>query len=65
MLSGNLGGSDAYHVVTAASVSPETVLDGFTIANGVADGSGTDRTRRRAVRGGGRVSLNPELHVRG
>lgn len=45
ILSGDIGANDemkdnSYHVVTGKNLSKETILDGFTIAKGYADGEG-------------------------
>ena len=40
VLSGDRGGADSYHVVTASGTDASAVLDGFRIIGGVADGSG-------------------------
>src|ERR1043165_589690 len=42
ILTGDLGSARSYHVVRASNVSADTVLDGFEITRGLADGTGID-----------------------
>ncbi|MHC4744859.1 MAG: right-handed parallel beta-helix repeat-containing protein, partial [Planctomycetota bacterium] len=67
ILSGDLSGNDgpgftnydenSYHVVAAGSSDEATVLDGFTITGGNANGPETYQTR------GGGIKLNPDVRV--
>lgn len=61
-LSGSIGasgGSDnSYHVVNASNASSDTSIDGFSIANGYANGSGSNAS------GGGMIAMDSRVHLR-
>ena len=42
ILSGAITGANSYHVVTGSGADSTAVLDGFTVSDGYADGSGTN-----------------------
>ncbi len=59
-LSGSIGGSaqtdNVYHVVDANDTAANTLIDGFSIARGYANGSGNDS------RGGGMTAINGSIN---